>query len=125
MNIVNMYLESKYVELESSYPLGELRSKDDGKLDEIHTVRNKFGADIVVMVGDTQGGRAYVDVSESGAFAYVNVKSLGKPALAHEIGHMFGCQHDREVTSNYKGYAIGFKVRLNCVFMRAIYSVHN
>ena len=110
MNIVKMHLDSKYVELESSRPLSELQNKNDGKLDQIHTVRDKVGADIVFLVGDTQGGRAYCNSNEEYAFGYVNVKSLGGIALPHEIGHIFGCQHDREMNTKYKGYALGFKV---------------
>lgn len=81
--------------------LGYMRSKTDGKMDEIHDMRDKAGADVVCLLTDkdTQRtrGMAYILSSENGspdnAFT-VNYYSTAHGVYPHEIGHTLGCNHN-------------------------------
>ncbi|MDC0547446.1 M12 family metallo-peptidase [Opitutales bacterium] len=85
--------------------LQRLEGKSDGYMDEIHSLRNTYGADLVAMlttVSDS-GGLANTMSHPSLAFESsgfnVNIwDQLGAPSytLAHEIGHNMGCLHNRE-----------------------------
>ncbi len=76
----------------------------NGTLDEIHSIRDAKGADIVVMITEDRDfcGRAWVmtaiDVAFADrAFAVVsNDCLLDGRSFAHEIGHTMGLAHNRE-----------------------------
>jgi predicted outer membrane repeat protein len=85
--------------------LERLTKKDDGYLDNIHSARDQYGADIVTLLStdSSLGGLAntlsYPDFSfEDSAFNVCVWDQIGSPAytLAHEIGHNMGCLHNRE-----------------------------
>lgn len=86
-----------------SKELGYLRNKTDGKMDEIHEMRDKAGADVVCLLTDkdiqTTRGMAYILSSENGkpsdAFT-VNYYSTAHGVFPHEIGHTLGCNHNIE-----------------------------
>ncbi|MBI4209225.1 MAG: hypothetical protein HY538_05890 [Deltaproteobacteria bacterium] len=81
-----------------------LADPSDGFLDEIHTVRNEYGADIVSLwvsnLGDGVCGQAYLmeEVSsefEAYAFNVVTIDcATGNYSFAHEMGHNMGARHD-------------------------------
>ena len=86
--------------------LQRLEGTSDGYMDEVHTLRNTYGADLVAMLAteSDSGGLANtmshpsLSFESSGNFN-VNVwDQLGAPSytLAHEIGHNMGCLHNRE-----------------------------
>lgn len=83
--------------------LNRLATPNDGYLDEIQPLRDKYGADLVSLwINNSQScGLAYVmnqpDPSfESSAFSVVNVScATGYYSFGHEMGHNQGCQHDR------------------------------
>lgn len=88
--------------------LDRLQSRNDGFLDELHTARNQWGADIVslwIEDLDAQSGIAGIaylmrDVSNNfEAWAFNVVEQFYGPgpqyAFPHEIGHNMGCAHDR------------------------------
>lgn len=78
----------------------------DGKMDEIHALRDQVGADIVCLAlnraDSVSIGLSYV-LSTPGdntnalfAFSVVQYSSIaGTNVVPHEFGHVFGCAHDR------------------------------
>ncbi|GEM_PF-2574689 len=85
---------------DSATDLSRLRANGDGYADEVHPLRDKYGADAVSMFFDqpTTCGRAYRMTSLSGmsesAFSVVHWScAVGNYSLIHELGHNFGCRH--------------------------------
>jgi len=104
----------------SNLDLNRLQNRSDGYMDEVHNLRNQYGADIVSLFTENLepgiGGRAYVmqNVSpsfESSAFNVVQTFSAKYGfALGHEIGHNLGAAHDRanaQVSGAYP-YSYGY-----------------
>lgn len=56
-----------------SQSLSDLRGKNDGKIDEVHTLREKYGADIVVMIIDDE---AYCGVGKLFVVTFVLFKLI-------------------------------------------------
>lgn len=97
----------------SSYEwLYRLRDKGDGYMDDVHTERDRVGADLVVGIFkknekkyDYCGIANYASNLWGGADQYafsVNLIhcSLYNQTVAHEIGHNFGVAHSRTQNSN-------------------------
>jgi hypothetical protein len=86
-----------------STTLSRLRNPNDGYMDEVHSLRDAYGADLVALItaSGTEGcGRAYVfnnpgdDFSDS-AFSVTRIDcAFSLRTFAHELGHNFGCAHD-------------------------------
>lgn len=87
-----------------------LQDPNDGILDYVHTLRNQYYADIVVLIVDfpvtsSSGvGNAQVcgeppstcnSLFESAAFTAIHWGFLDQRTLAHEIGHVMGLHHER------------------------------
>ncbi|MBI4783318.1 MAG: hypothetical protein HY785_18675 [Oscillatoriophycideae cyanobacterium NC_groundwater_1537_Pr4_S-0.65um_50_18] len=96
--------EVNYAESGSSdMDLARLQNKSDGYLDDVHTIRNTYGADIVSMVvkNSEAGGNSYtmnqvVPEFEAYAFNVAQIDSVKtRFSLGHEIGHNLGAAHDR------------------------------
>jgi fibronectin type 3 domain-containing protein len=118
LNIV--YLdEIAYVESgDMGVSLDHLRLTADGNMDEVHTLRNQFGADLVALITEDSNycGIAYVMSSDSTSFAPWAVgvtysACLTNQTLAHEIGHNQGNMHDRANSSNPGAYAYSYGFR--------------
>jgi hypothetical protein len=91
----------------SATDLPRLQGRSDGFLDDIHTTRDRTGADLVVLITETMtdaGGRGYLNgPSATGAygFAVVSRRSMGTArTFVHEIGHNLGVHHDWYVESS-------------------------
>lgn len=105
-----------------------MESKTDGIIDQIHTLRNQNGADLVILIVNATGiwngwtgGDANVlyrndpSLSEYAPFAMVDWQNLDSTAFTHEIAHTMGAHHDWYVSSEKKvpyPYARGY-VNLN------------
>ena len=85
--------------------LTRLRTKNDSYLDEVHGLRDQYGADIVILLGDIQGvcGVANLMTNPSSpsnadrAFATVAYNcAVGYFTFGHEIGHIIGARHNWE-----------------------------
>lgn len=102
--------------------LSQLRGKSDGKLDNVHSLRDQYGADVVSMFvnGSQYCGIAYMmtNVShsfESSAFSVVSrTCATGYYSTAHEFGHNMGSAHDRgNAGSASHSYSYGFRTANN------------
>jgi hypothetical protein len=126
LNLVGMK-ETAYTETGNiSTSLTDLTGTSDGKMDEIHTLRNQLGADQVALItADTNAcGIAYVMTSSwvktafaPYAFSVVHDDSkyacLSSQSLAHELGHNQGDQHNIEDSGGTAGaysYSYGHRV---------------
>ena len=86
-----------------SADLSNLRGQSDGHLDEIHALRDSYGADMVTwfMEGTQYCGIGYLntgDLSQDDHLAFSVVASscaTGYYSTAHELGHNMGSTHDR------------------------------
>ena len=85
----------------SSTDLGRLAGTTDGFMDEVHALRDTYGADAVSLWVETGGcGIGYLMTSVSSGFAdsAFNVCRLscatGNLTFGHELGHNMGLRHD-------------------------------
>jgi hypothetical protein len=82
-----------------------LKTKADGFVDYVHTLRDTFGADVVVMITETGDWCGYSFIMnpignafEESAFAVVVRRcatQAGKFSFPHELGHIMSARHDR------------------------------
>jgi len=98
----------------SSTDLSRLQNPSDGYMDNVHTLRDQYCADIVSLwVKDMESsncGIGYLMTTVSTDFAsyafYVVKRSCatGNFSFAHEMGHNMGAHHDRYATSENGAY---------------------
>lgn len=106
----------------TSTPLGHLRNTGDGQLEDVHTLRNTYHADLNYLLIQNDGspsscgGIAYVQSSvtaswQNNGFSVQEACSYGSGVFAHELGHNMGSNHDWYVdspTTNPYSYAHGY-----------------
>jgi peptidyl-Asp metalloendopeptidase len=94
-----------------SQHVNALRSTTDGIMDVVHTWRNTYAADVVVLVvndSEACGMAAAIKATASYAFAAAHYTCItGYYSFGHEIGHLQGARHDRFVDSSTSPYAYG------------------
>jgi hypothetical protein len=120
---LNLVYKQQVDYTESSNPntdLLRLRDPQDGFADEVHAIRSRYKADLVmVILGEVYSsnvlGAGFIPNDEWGnansGFSVARVKTLnGDYTLIHEVGHNFGCGHhtDTDNTAIYT-YAHGYK----------------
>jgi hypothetical protein len=85
--------------------LTALRGTNDGKWDEIHTMRKRLGADQVTLVAaylsnSSAAGIGYVNATASSAFTIMRDTYFRQYTLAHEFGHNLGLNHSDGLESS-------------------------
>ncbi|HLP61694.1 MAG TPA: M12 family metallo-peptidase [Candidatus Deferrimicrobium sp.] len=79
--------------------VNRLQGTSDGYMDNVHTLRNTYRADMVVLIVENSDycGQAYtIMANSSGAFCLVSRScATGYYSFAHEMGHLQGARHDR------------------------------
>ena len=103
--------------------LTALYEADDAKMDEIHALRDAAGADFVCLALSRRdfasSGLSFVlggiedTTNERFAFSVVEYGQIaGSTVLAHELGHLFGCAHDRQNSGGAGGaYSFSYGYR--------------
>jgi outer membrane protein assembly factor BamB len=79
--------------------LNELKTNNDGVMDEIHAARKAANADMVALIVDQPQycGVAYLNSSYASAFSVVHYScATGYYSFGHEIGHNFALRHNVE-----------------------------
>ena len=95
---------------------------DDGKMDELHRLRDQSGADLVCVALNradfASTGLAFVlnkpgdNTNSLFAFSVVQYGVIaGTNLVSHELGHNFGCSHDREHTTSGGAYPYSYGYR--------------
>lgn len=92
---------------DSGKDLDRLTGPSDGFMDDIHTWRNQFKADIVCLLASVEdtGGIGWLLNTASGdpetAFSLVRIQQASNTfTYVHEMGHNLGCHHHKE--QNYQ-----------------------
>ncbi|MEM7114570.1 MAG: M12 family metallo-peptidase [Chloroflexota bacterium] len=132
--------ELTYNDTGQSNALGHARIDGDGQLDDIHTLRNTYHADLSYVLvnypgAGSCGGVAYLQNVQAGfptwfdtwAFSAQQACSFGASIFAHELGHNMGSNHDWYVdapTSFPYSYAHGFVDRTNQFLTIMSYTNH-
>jgi hypothetical protein len=98
LRLVHAY-ETDYVEEGAHFDhVWRFADKGDGYMEEIHGLRNKYKADVAILIVDDAKGcglatRVHADADE--AFAVVHHECAASTySLAHEIGHIIGARHE-------------------------------
>ena len=87
----------------SGEDLARLQDPSDGVMDEVHAIRDLYGADFVVLIAgqeQTQCGLGYLQAPlgeyfEAWAFSVASVRcGIDNLTIPHEIGHNMGVRHD-------------------------------
>jgi peptidyl-Asp metalloendopeptidase len=111
LRLVHAY-QTAYVEEGSHFDhVWRLADRGDGVMEEVHTLRNEFRADVVILVVDDAQGcglatRVHPDADE--AFAVVHHECAATTlSLAHEIGHIIGTRHELDMDKNMTPFPYG------------------
>lgn len=102
------YTESGSLETDKD----RLANNGDGFMDGIHSLRDLYGADVVVLLvasGDNCGYADGIEVEAGGAFASVQTDcAVNNYSFAHEVGHLVGGRHDTDDDDYPRPYAHGY-----------------
>ena len=84
----------------------------DGYMDNVHTLRNKYAADVCVLFLDKNdycGEAKAIKANTNTAFClvYPTYGCNSKFTAVHEIGHLIGCRHNYEADINLLPYGYG------------------
>ena len=111
LRLVHSY-QTDYVEEGAHFDhVWRFADKGDGYMEEIHPLREKYHADVAVLIVDDPKGcglatRVFADANE--AFAVVHHECAAASfSLAHEVGHLIGARHDLNVDKNMSPFAYG------------------
>src|SRR5262245_3602189 len=85
--------------------------KGDGYMEEIHGLRDKFRADVAVLIVDDAAGcglatRVHADADEAFAVVHHDCAALTY-TVAHEIGHIIGTRHELSMDKTMTPFPYG------------------
>ncbi len=111
VKLVHAY-ETDYVEKGSHFDhVYRFRNKGDGYMDEIHDLRDKYGADVAMLVVDDPMGCGLsirVGADAADAFSVVDHECAATMySLVHELGHLIGARHDLAIDDTPRPYPYG------------------
>jgi len=113
LNLVHSYRHPSLLEKQEK---GFEAALDDvtENLNDVHTMRERFGADLVATIIDDPNycGLAWVGPQKSKGFSVISWScATGYFSFGHEISHNMGCNHDRGAKNkcNGGGYAYGYR----------------
>lgn len=98
----------------SAVDLTRLQAANDGYLDGLHALRDKYAADVVALITERitdAAGRAYVNRpststgGELGFLVVARAATANGKTFAHEFGHTMGAMHDWYVESSPGAFA--------------------
>ena len=106
---------TNYTESGFTTDLSRFRISGDGYIDEVHTLRNKYSADVcVLLIKDPEycglAPKPVTGVTAYEAFCVVSTHSTCMTtnySFAHEIGHLLGCDHDPSNVNGFSFFAYG------------------
>ncbi|MCC5787554.1 MAG: hypothetical protein JJU33_12740 [Phycisphaerales bacterium] len=95
----------------NSNHLARIRGVNNGYMDEVHPLRNRYRADLVALITDTGGSCGVAYLSPFNAASGFSVTrwscAVGNLTFAHEVGHNQGCAHDAD-NANSSVFTYGF-----------------
>lgn len=102
-----------YTEGDFTTDLNNFAGGSDGYMDEIHSLRNLYSADVCVFIVNNSvycglAKTIYTDNNPAQAFCEVHYNcATGNYSFAHEIGHLQGARHDTYVDNSTSPFAYG------------------
>lgn len=120
LNLVKTVLTNYTTSGDMLTDLSRMRNTSDGYMDELHTLRDTYGADLVNLIDNQSGycGLAYrmsglSPFFASSAFSIVHHScATGYYSFGHELGHNQGMHHDQAAaggSSSVFPYAYGYQ----------------
>ena len=115
--------ETNYAELGTSTDLTRFRDPNDGFMDEVHTLRDTYGGDLMQLITDPVSA-AYCGIGylmttlstafEPNAFAVTVRTCIPNHSFTHECGHNMGSHHDAaNAGAALYPYSYGFRTADN------------
>lgn len=100
--------------------LTRFTSNGDGHMDEVHSLRSEYSADICVLICDIPESLNYAGIARSiksssqNSFCLVDYwYSFLNITFAHEIGHQIGCRHNESSDPSNVPYPYGHGYTVN------------
>ena len=111
LELVHSY-QTDYVEDGSHFEhVFRFADKDDGYMDDVHALRDRYRADVAVLIVHDPHGcglAAQVQAPENRAFAVVHHECAATTySLGHEIGHLIGARHDEALDDSKTPFPYG------------------
>ena len=108
--------KTNYIETNSLSDVTYFKKRDDGYIDEVHILREKYAADVCVLLTNynfaTCGRADTIKANDSNAFCVVQALTCATAwySFIHEIGHLVGCRHDygNDVSNNPYEFGHGY-----------------